>query len=170
MCLALTYLHENNVVHFDIKPSNFLRDSHRTLLLSDFGLANLIGQFDKKTGLIRVDGALVKSSMRAGTIHYMAPECINGQPGRRSDLYSVGVVLYKMLTGTVPFNGSSPEEILYKIFKQPPPVLSEARSSLPRDIDNVIRKAMAKDPRDRYKAAGELYAAFNDAVSGKDDW
>jgi len=141
------------VVHLDLKPRNLLHQDGN-LLLSDFGLAHLM-----KEGA--VEGG---TSLRFGSPHYMAPEQINGHPEARSDIYALGIILYQMLVGRTPFEGSTPEAVMLKQIMEPPPPLRTERPDLPPALGVVIAKALAKRPEERYATAGALLAAFNAAL------
>ncbi|HZU69745.1 MAG TPA: serine/threonine-protein kinase [Ktedonobacteraceae bacterium] len=154
ICAALDYAHARNVVHLDLKPLNLLHQDG-ILLLSDFGLAHLM-----KEGA--VEGG---SSLRFGSPHYMAPEHLQGLPQQRSDIYALGVMLYQMLAGELPFRGTTPESIMLKHLTEPPPPLRSRRSDLPSNLEPVIGKAMAKNPAARYETAGKLLVDFKAAVS-----
>lgn len=149
ICAALDYAHKRNVVHLDLKPRNLLYQDG-TLLLSDFGLAHLM-----KEGA--VEGG---TSLRFGSPFYMAPEQINGQPQPRSDIYALGVILYQMLVGRPPFEGSTPEAVIVKHVMEPPPPLSAKRADLPQALSLVIEKALKKNPGERYRTAGSLLQDF----------
>ena len=150
MCAALDYAHARNVAHLDLKPQNLLLHEDERLLLSDFGLAHLMEQ-----------GAIKESaSLHFGTPQYMAPEHIQGQPERRSDLYALGIIVYQMLTGCVPFDGANASEILLKHLTERPPSLLHFRPDLPPALNSMMERAMAKHADQRYQSAGALLADF----------
>ncbi|HLV97066.1 MAG TPA: serine/threonine-protein kinase [Ktedonobacterales bacterium] len=155
ICAALTYAHARKVVHLDLKPLNLLVHEDGHLLLSDFGLAHLLNQGALQGG----------TSLLFGSPHYMAPEHLRGQPDWRSDLYALGVILYQMLTGCLPFDGNNPQEVMLKQVMEPPPLLENARPGLPAELEDVLTKALAKNPEERYQTAGELLAAFKAALT-----
>lgn len=153
LCGALDYVHARQIVHLDLKPQNILCTRLRDLLLADFGLAHwLIAG--------RVRGG---SSMRMGTPYYMAPEHLEGKPERLSDIYAVGVILYHLLAGRVPFEGT-PFQVLMAHQLKSPPSLVAVRPELPPTIDEVVQVALAKRPEDRFATAGALLAAATDAL------
>lgn len=154
ICDALDYAHKQGVVHLDIKPLNLLVHADGRLLLSDFGLAHLM-----KDG--KIAGG---SSLRGGTPHYMAPEHIEGFPEKRSDLFSLGVMLYQMLVGRLPFDGL-PETILLKNRTELPLAPRFRRPELPRGVEDMLEKALAKKPEHRYQTASDLLAAFKQALA-----
>jgi WD40 repeat protein len=148
---ALQYAHDQKVIHRDIKPENMLLGRHNEVLLSDFGIA-LVAQtsrYQSTQGLQEV----------AGTIAYMAPEQIQSQAGPASDQYSLGIVAYEWLCGTRPFQGSF-AEIAVKHTITPPPTLREKLPSLPSTIEDVIMKALAKDPKQRFPSVQEFALAL----------
>ncbi|HEY7346670.1 MAG TPA: protein kinase [Ktedonobacterales bacterium] len=149
LCDAVQYAHEQGIVHRDIKPQNVLIQRGKHLLLADFGIAR-----DASS-----DQKLTSTGAGVGTVEYMAPEQAMGKSDARSDLYSLGIVLYQMLTGRVPFSGSTPFEIM---MKQAQDALQPARSlnpSLPREADGVLAMALAKDPDRRFQSASALLRA-----------
>ena len=155
VCRGLAYAHEHKIVHRDIKPSNIRLLDDGTVKIMDFGIAKLQG-----TGVTR-------SGMMVGTVHYMSPEQIRGQPlDGRSDVFSVGVILYELLAGRRPFSGHGASEVLYKIVHDEPPPLSDAsRPSSPR-LQQIVDRALCKDPEGRYpgaaRMAGELGVVLAD--------
>ena len=142
-------------MHLDLKPLNILIRENGRLLLSDFGLAHLM-----KQGII--EGG---SSLRAGTPHYMAPEHIKGSPERRSDLFSLGIMLYQMLVGRLPFDGLPHDTILLRNLTEWPPAPRSLRPELPRSVEDMLGKAIAKYPEQRHQTAGNLLTAFKNAVA-----
>src|SRR5579871_477470 len=143
---ALHYAHEQGVVHRDVKPSNILLRQDGYAYLVDFGLAKAFSGAVSLTG----DGAMV------GTPEYMAPEQSNGESDYRSDIYSLGVILYHMLTGRVPFTAESPVAISLKHIQFAPPPPSKFNRNITPAIEAVILKAMEKDPNARYQQAQEF--------------
>src|SRR6202165_4949878 len=151
---ALQYAHDSKVVHRDVKPSNFLLRQHGYAYLVDFGLAKALMGAESLTS----EGAMV------GTPEYMAPEQSNGESDYRSDIYSLGVILYQMLTGRVPFMAETPVAISLKHIQTPPVSPSTLNSDIPPSIEEVILQTMAKDPNARYQRAQELSTAYWQAL------
>ncbi len=147
---ALQYAHDHGVVHRDVKPSNILLRRDGYAYLVDFGLAKAIMDAESLTSI----GAMV------GTPEYMAPEQSNGINDYRSDIYSLGVILYQMLTGRVPFMADSPVAISLKHIQSEPIPPRELNENIPESIEKVILKALAKDPQDRYQEAQALSIAY----------
>jgi serine/threonine protein kinase len=147
---ALQYAHDHGVVHRDVKPSNILLRSDGYAYLVDFGLAKAMQSAEVLTSA----GAMV------GTPEYMAPEQSNGLSDYRSDIYSLGIILYQMLTGQLPFLAESPVAVSLKHIQSVPISPSKLNSTIPLIIEEVILKAMAKNPEDRYQAARDLSSAF----------
>lgn len=151
---ALDYAHKKGIIHRDIKPSNILLDSAGNAFLSDFGIARMMGgtQFTSTGSLI-------------GTPTYMSPEQGRGDELTPvSDIYSLGVILYELLTGKVPFSSeTTPLAIIHKHINEPPPEPRLLRPGLPVEAGQVILKALAKDPKERYQSAKEMVQALEKA-------
>jgi serine/threonine-protein kinase len=144
---ALAYSHRHTIVHRDIKPHNVVVDGDGRVKVTDFGIAR--GGASQMTEV----GSIV------GTAQYLSPEQARGEPvDPRSDLYSLGIVMYELLTGSVPFTGDSPVEIAMKHLSATAPPPSEVREGVPRELDLVVMRALAKDPDDRYASAEEMDA------------
>jgi beta-lactam-binding protein with PASTA domain len=152
---ALGHAHENGIVHRDIKPHNVMIDDNRRVKVTDFGIARA------GTSQMTEAGSIV------GTAQYLSPEQARGAPvDQRSDLYSVGVVLYELLTGKVPFTGESPVEIAMKHLSDTPPPPSELNPDVPEDLDKIVMRALAKDPARRYQSAQEMDADLERIARG----
>ncbi|HVU70579.1 MAG TPA: protein kinase [Ktedonobacteraceae bacterium] len=147
---ALQYAHEHGVVHRDVKPSNILLRQDGYAYLVDFGLAKAMQGGE----------ALTSAGAMVGTPEYMAPEQSNGVSDYRSDIYSLGIILYQMLTGQLPFLAESPVAVSLKHIQSTPIRPRTLNSSIPQNIEDVILKAMAKNPDQRYQAAKDLATAF----------
>lgn len=151
LAAALDYAHARSVVHRDVKPSNVLMDEQGNCLLSDFGIAKML----EGTSHITATGDFL------GTPAYASPEQALGQPlDGRSDVYSLGVILYEMLTGRPPFLAETPMAVLVKHIHDPLPLPRTLNPAMPESVERVILKALAKRPEDRYQTAGELAQAL----------
>jgi tRNA A-37 threonylcarbamoyl transferase component Bud32 len=154
---ALDYAHRQGVVHRDIKPDNILMDKEGNAILADFGIVKIL----ESGNALTVTGGLM------GTPAYMAPEQGQGLPvDSRSDLYSLGVVLYEMLAGAPPFNADTPMQLVFKQINAPVPDIRALRPELPAALTNVLVRALAKEPNQRYQTGGALLDDFRRAVQG----
>jgi serine/threonine protein kinase len=151
---AVQHAHEQGIVHRDIKPSNVLLRDGEHVYLADFGLVRRI---EERTGLTQT-GFII------GTPEYMAPEMTEQPATPSSDIYSLGIVLYQMLTGRVPFNGSTPVAICLKHVKEQPLPPSAHNSALSPAVDSVVLRALAKNPAQRFQHANELANAFHATI------
>jgi beta-lactam-binding protein with PASTA domain/predicted Ser/Thr protein kinase len=142
---ALKFAHRNGIVHRDIKPHNVVVDAEGRVKVTDFGIARAGASQMTEVGSI------------IGTAQYLSPEQAKGAPvDQTSDLYSLGIVLYELLTGEVPFSGDTPVEIAMKHISAKPDPPSTLREELPRDLDLVVMRALAKNPSERYQSADEM--------------
>ncbi len=153
---ALDYAHRMGVIHRDVKPGNVLVDEQGDTYLTDFGLARMMEPTEKLTA----------SGVGLGTPAYMSPEQGQGDKvDHRSDIYSLGVILYEMVTGHVPYEAETPMAIVLKHINDELPLPRTIAPSVPPSIERVILKALAKAPSDRYQTAGELVQALVKATS-----
>lgn len=143
---ALEFAHAHHVLHRDIKPSNLLLDRQGEVRLADFGVARSLDD----------DGSLTVSGEFLGTLRYAAPETLQGHFDGRSDLYSLGVTLYELISGRPAFASPTRESLLDNILRGAPQPWPVAASDCPRDLTTIIRKSMASEPNERYASAGEL--------------
>ncbi|MEW5939752.1 MAG: bifunctional serine/threonine-protein kinase/ABC transporter substrate-binding protein [Chloroflexota bacterium] len=153
---ALEYAHEQNLIHRDIKPSNILLTAKGQPMLTDFGIAKILESTDAAT--------LTGTGVGIGTPEYMAPEQWQGQATKQSDIYSLGVVLYEMVTGRKPYSADTPAAILLKQANEPLPRPIKFVPDLPEAIEKILLRALAKNAEDRYQTIGE----FTDALEQLD--
>ncbi len=152
---ALDHAHAQGVLHRDIKPSNILLHSDGTPALGDFGLAKMLGSQRRLTG----------SGTVMGTPEYMSPEQAADEPlGPASDLYSLAIVAYEMLTGRVPFEASTPAATLLSHVTKPMPTTRELKGELSAHVEDVLRRALSKRPEERYESAAAFVAALKPAA------
>ncbi|MEJ2748648.1 MAG: protein kinase [Anaerolineae bacterium] len=150
---ALAYAHRRNMVHRDIKPANIMLDKETgRAILTDFGIVKLVGG---QSVAYTATGALI------GTPAYMSPEQALGKSGdERADIYSMGVLLFQMVTGQLPYEADTPLAVVMKHVNEPTPMPIVFNPDIPEALQNIILKAMAKVPEDRYQTAGELATAL----------
>lgn len=164
---ALDAAHAEGVVHRDLKSDNIMLieapDGSDWAKVLDFGIAKI------KEPIGEVDPGLTAPNLIIGTPQYMSPEQCSqaSEIDARSDIYSLGIITYEMLTGHVPFTGESPTAIMMKHLQEPPPNVLEERADLPVEVGRVITSAMAKRPEDRFQSAGELSDALSAAAAGE---
>jgi serine/threonine-protein kinase len=157
VAIALAYAHQKGVIHRDLKPDNILFDDHNEPFISDFGIAKLFGGGT---------GSLTNKEY-VGTPAYMSPEQSQGEKmDKRSDVYSLGAVIFEMLTGEKPYSAGTPMGVALKHITQPVPKILRVLASLPNEVDTLIKTAMAKKKEDRYASAIELAKALNLAAFG----
>lgn len=145
LCDALDYAHRRGVVHRDLKPDNVLCLADGSVKLADFGIARVAS----------LAGTQTVTPM--GTPRYMAPEQWRGEAvDARTDLFSLGVVLYELVTGTPPFRGQSASELMYQVLNEAAPLPSVLDPDLPHELDTIVRRALARNPRERYASAEEM--------------
>ncbi len=153
VCEALAYIHGHGLVHRDLKPSNIMVDEDRQVRLMDFGLAKFLAD----------DVAITEAGKLVGTYRYMAPEQILGEPlDGRSDLYSLGVILYELLSGRLPFDAKTPNELWRQVLEtEPTPVLALNLHGDPQ-LARVAHRLIRKEPDDRFQTAEEVYEALSE--------
>lgn len=154
---ALRYAHQAGVVHRDLKPTNIILAEDGRVVLTDFGLAKLVGSTIHTASMAMI-----------GTPAYMAPEqAQSGSVDLRSDIYALGVILYELLTGSLPFEADTPFAMITKHAKESLPRISQTRRGLPRSIDEVLIKATAKDPAGRFQTVDQFAEALDAAFEGR---
>ena len=158
---ALQYVHDQNIINRDVKPSNILLTENGEPLLTDFGLVKIYGDKAKNITNITVSGGGL------GTPDYMAPEQWTGETTAQSDLYSLGVVLYEMITGHPPYKAETPAGILLKQANEPLPLPTDYIPNLPRDVESVMLKVLAKDPENRYPDIHVFISELNKLLAGE---
>ncbi len=154
---ALDYAHSRGILHRDVKPANILLREDGRPQLADFGIAKAI-EAGQTGGLTQAGGGI-------GTPEYMAPEQIEGRAEPRSDLYALGIALYQMLSGQVPYDGATPYEVALKQISNPLPPLRRLRPDVSPAIEAVVARALAKDPAARYPTGQAFAAAFHEAIA-----
>jgi len=146
-CLALDYAFKEGVIHRDIKPANIMLKGQDEVKISDFGLALNVGY--KESDSTQISGV--------GSPAFMSPEQVKGHPlNHQTDLYSLGVVLYQLLTGRLPYRAKNSAGLIYKIVNQDPLPPSHIRPDIPKQLDVIVMKALAKDLYSRYRSGGEF--------------
>ena len=157
---ALGYAHSHGVIHRDLKPANALVDEQGNLFLTDFGIAKLLESASPR---------LTQTDAIMGTPAYISPEQAKAQTvDQRSDIYSLGIILYELVTGRVPFTADTPLAVILKHVSDPLPLPSILKPDIPESIEQVILKALAKEPNDRFATTVEFLAAWKRALQDKD--
>jgi serine/threonine protein kinase len=154
---AVQYAHDQGVIHRDLKPSNVLLNAEGEPVITDFGVAR------------RLDGPDAAATGKViGTPSYMPPEQARGaEVGPRGDVYSIGALLYELLTAVPPFGAANPYETMRQVVQNEPVAPRQRNPSIPRDLETICLQCLQKDPRCRYKSAGELAADLGRFLEGK---
>jgi len=155
---GVSYIHKHNILHRDIKPENIFYLADGTVKIADFGISSIIGE--------KSDGDSVQ-----GTVYYCAPEILIGKPAKEtSDIYSMGILFFELLTGRVPFEGNNPEEVAVMHIKNHFVEPSKVLPSIPKSFDKIIIKACRKSPEDRYQSADEFNKIIRETMSNKENF
>ena len=154
---AISHAHQNHIVHRDIKPHNILIDSSGTVKITDFGIAMALSA----TSITQTNSVL-------GSVHYLSPEqARGGMANKKSDIYSIGIVMFELLTGRLPFSGESAVSIALKHLQSETPSLKRWNPQIPQSVENVVLKATAKDPFHRYDTVDEMEEDLRTALDAK---
>lgn len=153
--LAMRMAHTRGIVHRDLKPQNVLLTQDGTAKVTDFGIA-----------VAFAETSLTQTNSMLGSVHYLSPEQARGSKATvQSDIYAMGIILFEMLTGRIPYDGDSAVTIALQHFQQPLPSVKEANSQVPQALENIVLKATAKKLADRYKTVAEMYADLASSLS-----
>lgn len=152
---GVSYAHQNQIIHRDLKPQNILIDESGIVKITDFGIAIAVSQ-----------SSITQTNSLLGSVHYLSPEQARGSMAtNQSDIYSLGIILYELLTGSVPFEGESAVSIALKHFQESIPSVKKFDPRIPQALENVVLKATAKETADRYKSTHEMERDLETALS-----
>lgn len=151
---AIHHAHEHNIIHRDIKPQNILIDQNGKVKVTDFGIAIALSST-----------ALTQTNSILGSVHYLSPEqARGGLATKKSDIYSLGIVFFELLTGRLPFSGHSPVSIALKHLQNNTPSVRRYQSDIPQSIENIVLRATAKDPFHRFQSVSDMYHSLETAL------
>lgn len=152
---AIETAHQHGIIHRDLKPQNILVDEYGTVKITDFGIAIALSET-----------SLTQTNTLLGSVHYLSPEQARGSMAtRQSDIYALGIILYELLTGTVPFEGESAVSIALKHFQKDMPSVRQFNPQIPQSLENVVLKATAKETADRYMSVNEMAEDLRTSLS-----
>ena len=158
---GLRIAHEHGIVHRDLKPANLIVDHEGRLRILDFGLAKLQPTEPSEGSQLETSLALTGQGAVLGTVPYMSPEQVAGEEAdRRSDIFSVGVILYQMCTAQLPFPGANSNQVMSAILRDDPNPVTRVRSDLPLELERIVHRCLEKKPAQRYQSAVEVQAAL----------
>jgi serine/threonine-protein kinase len=151
---GISHAHDSYIIHRDIKPQNILILDSGLIKITDFGIAMALNS-----------AQMTQTNSVMGSVHYLPPEQASGKGATiKSDIYSLGILMYELLTGNLPFKGENAVEIALKHMKEKIPSIKKENPSIPQSIENIILKACAKNPKNRYNDAREMYNDLKDAL------
>ena len=151
---GLAHAHEAYIIHRDIKPQNIMIEDNGRIKITDFGIAMALNSTQ-----------LTQTNSVMGSVHYLPPEQANGKGATvKSDIYSLGILMYELLTGSVPFKGDTAVEIALKHMKEKIPSVRKQNPTIPQSVENIILKATAKNPKNRYDSVREMHADLETAL------
>ena len=156
---GLSHAHESYIIHRDIKPQNIMIEDNGLIKITDFGIATAINSTQ-----------LTQTNSVMGSVHYLPPEQANGKGSTiKSDIYSLGILMYELLAGAVPFKGDNAVEIALKHMKEKIPSIRKQNPTIPQSVENIILKATAKNPKNRYESVREMHADLQTAMERQNE-
>ena len=156
---GLSHAHEAYIIHRDIKPQNIMIEDNGLIKITDFGIATAINSTQ-----------LTQTNSVMGSVHYLPPEQANGKGSTiKSDIYSLGILMYELLAGSVPFKGDNAVEIALKHMKEKIPSIRKQNPTIPQSVENIILKATAKNPKNRYESVREMYTELQTAMERQNE-